>query len=67
MRNGTASQLLTNSFSGGQHTESMIHIRHYEENDESTAVGRVLSSARHKYSQHPKQAVKCATKMITHC
>lgn len=47
MRNGAASELLTNSFSGGT-TQSMIHIRHYEENDEFTAVSRVLSSACHK-------------------
>lgn len=44
----------------------MIHIRHYEENDESTAISRVLSSAQ-EYSQHPKQAVKYITKMIPHC
>lgn len=60
MRNGTASQLLTNSFSGGDDTESVIHIQHREESDESTAVSRVLSTARHE-----RRASKRATNRIT--
>lgn len=48
MRNRAASQLLTNSFGGGDSAESVIHIRDYEENDESTAVSIALSSAKSK-------------------
>lgn len=42
MRNGTASQLLTNSLVGGDSTDSVIHIRHYEGDDKFPAVSYVL-------------------------